>query len=142
MLPGNYSLSKRGLGSLLRRLKSCPDVLKRYDEVIKEQEKNNVVETCSNVTEVGNVHYLPHRKVIRLDKETTKLRVVYDGSAKKDGPSLNDCLYSGPSLSPLLFDIMLRFRMKKVALIVDLEKAFLSVSIVPHQRDFSRFLVD
>lgn len=85
-------------------------------------------------------HYLPHREVIRLDKNTTKIRVVYDASAKRNGPSLNDCLYSGPPLTPLIFDVLTRFRAHKVAVTADIEKAFLNVAVAPEHRDFLRFL--
>ena len=77
----------------------------------------------------GKTHYLPHHPVIRKDKETTKLRVVYDASAKMNGnPSLNDCLYSGPSLLPSTADVLMRFRFHTVTLVADIEKAFLMVS--------------
>ena len=89
---------------------------------------------------VGKVHYLPHREVIRLDKDTTKLRVVYDASAKRGRPSLNNCLYSGLPLTPMIFDVMTRFRAHKVALTADIEKAFLNVAIAPEHRDYLRFL--
>ena len=79
---------------------------------------------------------MPHREVIRLDKDTTKLRVVYDASAKRGGPSLNDCLYSGLPLTPMIFDVMARFRAHKVALTADIEKAFLNVAIAPEYRDY------
>ena len=61
---------------------------------------------------VGKVHYIPHHEVIRVDKETTKLRVVYDSSVRagRNSPSLNDCLYTGPPLSPYIYDVLLRFR--------------------------------
>ena len=36
-------------------------------------------------TQEGKVHYLPHHAIIRQDRETTKLRVVYDASAKCQG---------------------------------------------------------
>lgn len=39
------------------------------------------------------VHYLPHHGVVRKEKETTKSRVVYDGSAQAGSVSLNDCLF-------------------------------------------------
>ncbi len=86
--------------------------------------------------ELGKVHYLPHREVIGLDKDTTKLRVVYDASAKRGGPSLNDCLYSGPPLTPMIFDVMVRFRAHKIALAADIEEAFLNVAIALEHRYF------
>ena len=79
--------------------------------------------------------------MVKEDRATTKLRVVYDASAKSSGePSLNDCLLPGPALTPLIFDILLRFRLHKVALIGDLEKAFLNIEVAPEERDFLRFL--
>ena len=89
----------------------------------------------------GKTHYLPHKPVIRRDKETTKLRVVYDASAKMNGnPSLNNCLYSRPSLLPCIADVLMRFRFHKVALVADIEKAFYMVSISPSDRDALRFI--
>ena len=39
-------------------------------------------------------------------------------------------------MSPLLYNILLRFRIHKTALMADIEKAFLNISIVPEHRDF------
>ena len=69
-------------------------------------------------------HYLPHHPVIRRDKATSRVRIVYDASARVSGPSLNDCLYKGPPLQQSIFDIILRFRCHRIALIGDIEKAF------------------
>ena len=46
-----------------------------------------------------HVHYLPHHAVIRHDKDPTKMKVVYDASARSMEPSLNDCLYVGPKFN-------------------------------------------
>lgn len=90
---------------------------------------------------LGTVHYLPHEEVVKEDKATTKLRVVYDASAKsRNEPSLNDCLLPGPALTPPIFDILLRFRLHKVALIGDLEKAFLNIEVNPEERNLLRSL--
>ena len=87
------------------------------------------------------MHYLPHHAVIRQDRETTKLKVVYDASAKCQGaPSLNNCLYSGSNFEQLILDILQRFRTHKIAVTADVEKAFLMISISEKDRDALRFL--
>ena len=92
--------------------------------------------------EKENVHYLPHQAVIRRDRETTKLRIVYVGSAKppKRTHSLNDCLETGPNYTPQLFDTLVNFRWHKIGLTADIEKAFLIVGINETDRDMLRFL--
>ncbi len=144
ILPDNFALAEARLNSLLRRLKSKPEIARQYGEVIKDQLSNGIIEQVepSNNNGVGRVHYIPHHEIIRSDKQTTKLRVVYDASAKSERelPSLNDCLYAGPPLSPLIFDILLRFRVHSTALTGDIEKAFLNISVDPDDRDFLRFL--
>ena len=84
---------------------------------------------------------MPHHAVIREDKATTKLRVVFDASSHEDGcPSLNDCLLTGPNLNPDLLNIVVRFRQQTIAFIADITKAFLQISIVERDRDTLRFL--
>ena len=86
------------------------------------------------------MHYLPHHAVIRKDRATTKLRVVYDASAKTNGVSLNDCLHAGPKFNQKIVHILLRFRLFRVAITADIEKAFLMVSMREKDRDYLRFL--
>ena len=59
---------------------------------------------------------------------------------KTNGPSLNDCLYAGPAFRQSIINIVLRFRVHKVALVADIKKAFLMVSITEEDRDVLRFL--
>ena len=73
-------------------------------------------------------------------RQTTKLCVVYNASVKEDGPSLNDCLYAGPKFDQNIMDIILRFRVHRVALAADIEKAFLMVSMAEKDRYVLRFL--
>ena len=142
MLPDNYSAASRRLTTTIKKLKDKPEVLKQYDQVVREQLQSGVVELVpqDQIPQPGSVHYLPHRAIVRLDRDTTKVRVVYDASSKVLGLSLNDCLHIGPSLNPYLFDILLRFRVHEVALTADIEKAFLNIEIDPEHRDFLRFL--
>ncbi len=92
-------------------------------------------------TEMGKTHYLPHHAVVRTDKATTKVRVVYDASAtSSSGISLNSCLYPGPCLLKTVAEILIRFRVNPIALISDIEKAFLMISVNEGDRDVLRFL--
>ena len=64
------------------------NLLRQYDEIIQIQEKEGIIEPVPiNVTarSPGTVHYIPHRGVIRHDRETTKIRAVYDASGNKTG---------------------------------------------------------
>jgi len=142
VLPSNYANSLARMKGQIRRLKKEPEVLIEYDSIIKEQLKLGIIEKVVDLERAENAHYLPHQAVIRRDAETTKVRVVYDASAKegKNGTSLNDCLHVGPSLNPLLFDILIRFRCHKVVLVGDIEKAFLNIEVDKGDRDCLRFL--
>ena len=127
---------------MVSRLRQDPQVLWEYNKTIKEQISKGIVEIVdgSMVQSASKCHYLPHHAVIRTDKSTTKLRIVYDASAKTEGPSLNDCLYAGPSFGQRILDILIRFRLHRIALIADIEKAFLMISIAEEDRDVLRFL--
>ena len=142
VLPDNYQLCVKRLHGLLRRLRQDPNMLDQYDSIIRDQIKQGIVQPVEpqQTTVAGKVHYLPHHAVIRRDKETTKLRIVYDASARSDGPSLNNCLYTGPKFDQRIMDILQRFRTYKVALAADIEKAFLMVSMSEGDRDVLRFL--
>ena len=98
-LPTNYNLSRRRLTGLLHRLKQNPEILKEYNSIIQNQLEQGIVEVVKDGVSSGMVHYLPHHAVVRHDKDTTKVRVVYDPFAKSNGPSLNDCLHVGPKFN-------------------------------------------
>ena len=84
---------------------------------------------------------MPHRAVIKSERETTKIRVVFDASSKQsDEPSLNDLLYTGPCLLPKLSEILLCFQCGKIAFVADIKQAFLKIEVNQSHRDFLRFL--
>ena len=93
-------------------------------------------------TGVTATHYIPHHAVIRQEAESTKVRIMFDASAKerKGSYSLNECLHKGPPLMPMLFDIVLRYRMYPVALVGDVQKAFHQIEVAVEDRDCLRFL--
>ena len=139
-LHDNYQTSKHRLRTLSKKFKNDPKLLKAYNEIIDEQVNLNIIEKVPESSTAKNVHYLPHRPVVREDRVTTKMRMVFDASSKKEGPSLNECLHPGPSLSTALYDTLIKFRENNIAIIADIEKAFLQISLHPEHRDFVRFI--
>ena len=139
-LPSNYALARGRLVSLLRRLDNDPELLKHYDTVIQDQISKGFVEKVpGNEIKNPNAHYLPHHPVVR-DHPTTPVRIVMDCSAKIKGcASLNDCLSVGPSLVPLLVEIILRLRLTRYICSGDISKAFLRIGLSPEDRDRTRF---
>ena len=75
-------------------------MLGEYDKIIQEQINEGLVEKVSETKtfKKEKEFYLPHRAVIRESAETTKIRIVYDASAKhnKESIPLNECLETGP----------------------------------------------
>ena len=116
--------------------------MKEYDDIIQEQLRKGIIEVVpADEVPPNTIHYLPHHAVVRQNKSTTKVRVVYDASAKSlSSPSLNDCLLKGPKFNQLIFDLLVRFRGYRIALTADLEKAFLMVSVEEADRDVLRFI--
>ena len=114
--------------------------MNEYDEIIQNQVAEGVVERVTNEP-VGEEFYLPHKPVVKESAESTKTRIVFDASAKANNKcqSLNDCLGTGPPLQNILWDVLVRNRLKPVALAGDLKKAFLQIRIRPEHRDVLRF---
>ena len=145
ILPDNFLASKGRLNSLQKRLKTADNknLLHEYDNIFQDYEKSGIIERVPEqemAKQPGNVYYLPHRPVIRTDKQTTKIRAVFDASYSTNKPSLNDCLYPSPNLLTKIFDILIRFRMNYIALLADIKQAFLNIEISSEHIDFLRFL--
>ena len=109
---------KKRLFSQLRRLKKDPNMLEKYKSIMEQQEAEGIIEEVDEgiPSVVGNTYYMPHQAVIREDKDTTKLRIVYDASSKMDELSLNDCLHVGETYFADLFGVTIRFRWHKIGL--------------------------
>ena len=138
-LPANKDGSLRRLANLVRKLERS-NTLNDYNAVIQEQLEVGIVERAPNTVE-GREFYIPHKGVVRETAESTKLRVVYDASARawNGAPSLNECLNTGPPLQNKLWSVLVRGRFNPVAVTGDIKKAFLQVRIKPEERDALRF---
>ena len=112
MLTSNYNTCVSRLKGQVRKLKNDPALLNEYDAIIKQQFESGIIEKVTELEGADKVHYFPHLAVVCKDAVTTKLRIVYDASAKGNNgkrASLNDCLHVGLSLNLLLFYILVWF---------------------------------
>ena len=96
VLGDNYKIARARLKSLyMSEFKDNPKLLREYDGIIREQRNNGIVSDANvfNESRIGRVYYMPHRPVVRADKSTTKVRMVFDASSsakKSQALSLND----------------------------------------------------
>ena len=96
-LLNNEAGSLKRLNALTKRLEKQPGMIEWYDSLIQDQLAQGIVERVESEAE-GREFYIPHKPVIRETAESTKLRIVYDASARarENAPSLNECLKIGP----------------------------------------------
>ncbi len=89
----------------------------------------------------SQVFYLPMHAVYKSSSTTTKIRAVFDASAKSaSGVSLNDTLLVGQTVHFSLIDVLFRFRHHRIALTADVSKMYRAVALVESDRDLHRFV--
>ena len=115
-------------------------LLEEYDEMIQEQLAEGIIEKVTDELK-GKAFYIPHKPVICESAESTKIRIVFDGSARGNerSPSLSDCFETGPPLQNLLWNVLVRNWFKAVALAGDLKQAFLQIWIREEDRNSLHF---
>ncbi len=138
-LPTNLAYGR--FKSQAKKFTDNPEMYEQYRKIMNDQLSLGMIEPAPDEPQ-GPVHYLPHHCVSKPDSETTKYRVVFDGSAKQRQAdnSLNDVLYRGPINLPQLVGLLMNFRMAKYAITADIEKAFLKLALREEDRDCCRFL--
>lgn len=118
------------------------DLLKqKYSEFINEYISLGHMSLAPKLPNNEIDFFLPHHCVINETSISTKLRVVFDGSAKSSsGISLNDLQLVGPVLQDDLFSILLRFRQHPIVLIGDITKMYRQVMVHKDDRHLQKIL--
>ncbi|GFY42311.1 integrase catalytic domain-containing protein [Trichonephila inaurata madagascariensis] len=142
-LQNNKTVARKRFEGLVRRFKCDHELFseREYKDVIVDYVREGVVErtSCDSLSD-SQGFCLPHHAVIRSDKPTSRIRIVFDGSAHEDGQSsLNQILYTGPNLHPNILELLLCFRKSPVAFTTDVKSAFLQIELDLRDRDFTRF---
>lgn len=126
--------------SLENRLSKNPPLKAQYTDFINEYIALNHMTLLPNPN-INSGFFLPHHCVLKQESLTTKLRVVFDGSAKSaTGYSLNDLMMVGPTIQEDLFSILVRFRKHNYVLAADIQKMYRQVLVSKDQRSLQRIL--
>ncbi len=98
------------------------------DTFFLDQIKKGYMEEIIDLTEINSedCNYIPYFPVVRLDKLTSKVRIIFAAATKnRDKLFLNSQIEKGPNRLQDLFGILLRFRQHAIALTADISEMFL-----------------
>lgn len=133
-LGDSHAQARSRLAAMERKLEKDTELSHMYKEFLREYEELGHMSKVSEPN-LKSINYLPHHGVLKLDSTSTKCRVVFDASAPTStGVALNDLMPHGPTIQPLLFTILLRFRFHKVALCGDISKMYRQIWVHPDDR--------
>ncbi|XP_051155341.1 uncharacterized protein LOC127277936 [Leptopilina boulardi] len=136
----SHSSALRRFNSLEQSFYKNPELKSMYITFIREYiGLGHMSEDESQSTLDG--YFIPHLAVLKQSSLTTKLRTVFDASAKtSNGKSLNDILMVGPNIQEDIFSLLVRFRSHKFALTADIEKMYRQVLLHENDQKFQRIL--
>lgn len=137
-LPDNWEMARKRLDSLGRRLRSDDGLKKQYTSAMQDLLDQGYAEPADSQGKPGSAWYIPHHPVISTNK--AKIRIVFDCAAKTRGISLNDVVHQGPDYINSLVGVLVRFRLRRVAFMADVQAMFHQVRVPEDQRDYLRFL--
>ncbi|KAI5731279.1 hypothetical protein M8J77_007377 [Diaphorina citri] len=140
-LGSSQQVAERVLMSIEKKLDKNPLVKEQYQTFMDEYLTLDHMEIVEPTKLTGKCCFLPHHPVLREDSLTTKLRVVFNASAKTStGISLNDFQYTGPRVQEELFSLLIRSRLHKILLCADVEKMYRQILLDPDQRNLQLIL--
>ena len=127
----SYSLRRKG------QFKELSKVMEEYLELGHSE----IVPTDDLNKSPQDVYYLPVHAVRKESSTTTKIRAVFDASAKSSsGMSLNDILLVGPTVHPPLIDVLVGFRLHRIAITTEVSKMYRAVVLPEIDHDLHHFV--
>ena len=143
LLPDNHIQAEKVLQSTEKRLAKNSEYAKVYDQQMNEMVEMGFSRKLSE-EEVssyqGPIHYVSHHAVIRPEKKSTPVRIVFNSSASFQGHVLNDYWHKGPDLLNNIVGVLLRFREGATAVMGDISKMYHRVLIPERDQHVHRYL--
>ncbi|GFX65685.1 uncharacterized protein TNCV_4093781 [Trichonephila clavipes] len=135
-------IALKRLNALWTRLIRDPQYLKLYRDFIHEYDQlGHMKEVVAEHDNSEVAYYMPHHGVLRPEKSTTKLRVVFNATnPTSNGLSLNSIQYNGGLVQNDLFTIMIKFREHPYAFTADVKMMYRMILIHESQQPLLRIL--
>lgn len=135
--PGSRAMALKRFNTLERKLQSDVKLHRMYTDFMSDY---LALGHMSVATSPGQ-YFIPHHAVFRPDERESKVRVVFDASARcPGGSSLNDRLLQGPKLQQDIVNILTRFRIAQFAFTADICKMYRQILILPTYRKYQHIL--
>ena len=128
---GSYSLALRMLANLERKFSKDPYLHSAYSQSMQEYLDLGYMHRVNlDSHAVNQCFFLPHHGVIKESSSTTRLRTVFNASAKtKIGKSLNDFLLVDPNLLSETIEPVTSWRRYAFVFSADIEKMFRQIVV-------------
>ncbi|XP_049300463.1 uncharacterized protein LOC125774090 [Anopheles funestus] len=126
----SYQRAVKRFHTLEGRLAYSPDTYMEYKRFMEEYLSLGHMVLIEPRDMYKVKYFIPHSYVTKLSSSSTKLRVVFDASAKTtNNTSLNDIQKTGPNVQRELFDLLIDFRMHTKVLTADIVKMYRQVLV-------------
>ena len=130
-------MQRKKLHCIERQLSKKPEVSKVYEETINQYLPKGYIRQVDATKEDT---FLAHSPVVRTDKDTTKTKIVFDVSVKKDRMAGNDLIHAGPKLQNDLFGVLIQFRRNVAAAVCGISEMYLQIKLRPDDCKYFGFL--
>nr|XP_034195140.1 uncharacterized protein LOC117611301 [Osmia lignaria] len=142
VLGTSYSTARSCLRRTLSKLTRNPEYREQYQRFMMEYEDLGHMKKASSISpNDSSIYYLPHHGVFKPGSETTKLRVVFNGSSPTTtGLSVNDIMHTGANLLLNINDVLLWIRHHKCIFATDITKMYRQVRVHEDDRNLQRIL--
>ncbi|XP_063388444.1 uncharacterized protein LOC134674335 isoform X2 [Cydia fagiglandana] len=140
-LGDSYDRALSRFQALERRFSKNPSFKKQYCDFMQEYIDLGHMEENTTPDADRHTYILPHHGVVRETSLTTKLRVVFDGSAvTTSGLSFNQIQMVGPTVQDDLISILIRLRQHKFIATADVAKMYRMVNVNSEQQELQQIL--
>ena len=129
----NYHKAREVFVRQEARMKHKPELLGKFQENITKWLNNDWADLMPLEDTRG--FFIPTFMVIKIDRSTTRYRLIMNGAYEFKGQCINDFLMPGPSRMNRVWDVMARSRRKLYLLACDVESMFLNIRVDEEQED-------